>query len=197
MEKKEARGGKRKGAGRPKKEETVVMRVPESLEIFIKNLIKKMKTILITILSVICLTSCTDITDQEHSYIDPHLKIFVKRFYAEAAKRHKELRQDMTMVLTDDLNTNYTGVFGLTLYDLREIKIDSNFTLNALSQKDAIDSLTIEFIVFHEMGHLILGRGHEPYPTYSIMTVDEQWLYDYQTDPDKRKILIDELFSKK
>lgn len=42
MKKKENRGGTREGAGRPKiKEDTVVIRVPKSLQEKVKDLIKK------------------------------------------------------------------------------------------------------------------------------------------------------------
>jgi Zn-dependent peptidase ImmA (M78 family) len=152
------------------------------------------KILFIIIPACLLFSSCTDFVDQRHFYVAPELKIFVNKFYAEATKRHLNLSHEMTMILTDDLNTVFTAVYGLTLYDLKEIKIDRRFTLKSLAQINSIDSLTIEFIVFHEMGHLILHRDHEPYPTYSIMTVEEQWLYDYQTDPEKRKILINELF---
>jgi len=159
--------------------------------VIIKQQIKMKNTFF---LLLITLFSCSDFTDSRHFYIDPHLKIFANRFFAEGAKRNKDVNKDMTMVLTDDLNTFYTGIYGLTVYELSEIKIDKRFTLETLSMKDHFDSLNVEFIVFHEMGHFLLHRAHAPYNTYSIMVPDGQYMYDYQTDPNKRKILIDELF---
>ncbi|MEZ9218187.1 hypothetical protein AB4581_17275 [Vibrio cyclitrophicus] len=43
-EKETQRGGKRKGAGRKKGEKTIVMRVPESMEQMVKDLISKHKS---------------------------------------------------------------------------------------------------------------------------------------------------------
>lgn len=155
-----------------------------------------MKTLLF-ISTLVVLTSCSlmDFTDEDHFYVDPPLKIFVNRFYHEAEIRQVNPGRNMIMVLSNDLHANITGIDGLTIHNLNEIKIDRNFTLGKLSQKTHEDSLTVEFVVFHEMAHLLLNRGHVDDSVYSIMTPDFQWLYDYQTDSEKRKILIDELFS--
>jgi len=153
-----------------------------------------MKTIILSVLICGSMISCTDFTEGIHYEIDPELKIFVDRFYVEAAKRNVSVGKNIIMVLSNDLNANITGIDGLTIHNLNEIKIDRNFVIGKLSQKYHPDSLTVEFVVFHEIGHLLLHREHVDDSVYSIMAPDFQWLNDYQTDPAKRKILIDELF---
>lgn len=150
-----------------------------------------MKTILFALLSI-ALASCS-MQDENHYSIDPSVRIFVDRFYAEARAHGINLQQNRLTLILKNLGEHAgAGVEGVSVYDMDEINLDINYVINKLKTENHFDSLDVEYVVFHELSHYLLHRGHVE--SYSIMTPDGLFKADFSTDPDKRKILIDELF---
>lgn len=145
----------------------------------------------IKIAMLFILSSCTDFTDQQHYYVDNSLKYFADRFFNEAKVRGINLSKDDIFIELFDLPSPELGVTTSS-----KVRIDRSFfeTHSGNTYNDITDTLYIEYVVFHEMGHYILHKSHVSNNVYSIMTKDGFWLSDYQNDPKKRTILIDELF---
>jgi hypothetical protein len=116
--------------------------------------------------------------------IDPRLTAYVDEFYSEATERGFTLRRERLTVSVSNVN----GKFGLT-YDGRDVVIDSDFV--ELYQAQGGYATEIEVIVFHELGHALLGRGH--IDAVSIMN-EQPCLNCYAGSNEERKEYLDELF---
>lgn len=155
-----------------------------------------MKTVIISIFSLIVLTSCTDLVDQKHYYVDPKLKVFVDHFYKEATLHNVSLQDNNILITIGTIPTAANGNDVDGYADDNKIVINSALINSALghSWNDDQDSLHVEYVIFHEMAHYLLHRKHLNYPNFTIMTYDSWFLGNYQTDKSDRKKLIDELF---
>lgn len=135
------------------------------------------------ILLTFILSSCSMFEEPEFN-VDPSLQATVIAFKNEAMKRGCYLSLDDIIVRIGDVSS--TGLFS--------IRGKQKFiTINrAIFNKDGfIDSLALNYIVFHEFGHY-MGRGHNE--SYSIMNPNK-YAGDFHNDFAKRKLLIDELFN--
>lgn len=153
--------------------------------------------ILLIVLLFICLFSCRDFTDQQHYYVDPTLIQFVDIFYKEAALRGIHLSKDNLEVIIQELPQQNDGdVLGRADRNGIIVSIDKFFIEDKLghSWNDKHDTLAVEYVMMHELAHHFLGRKHLSIDNYTIMTPDGWYANDYQTIPNKRKILLDELF---
>lgn len=148
------------------------------------------------VIITIFLCACSSLTDEKHFYVDRQLTVFVDRFYKEANQRGIILqRQDLIMAIKNNGFYAGAGPEGVTKYSLSEIDIDPNFTIPLLNSHSGVDSLNVEYVVFHELAHYLLHRQHLDDSHYTIMTPDDFYKSDFQTDSVKRKELIDELFT--
>ena len=144
-----------------------------------------MKTLLIIAFMAVFCTACQ--LDDEYIYnVDPRLEYYVDRFYTEADSRKISLQRiDLTVSVMPIIGDQFTH--GVTDHENNSITINESFFLYS-------DSSQIEYCVFHEMGHLLLNRRHEPLQNYSIMIPEDWYSSDYELYPNKRQELINELF---
>lgn len=132
------------------------------------------------LLPLILLCSCVDFTDGPHFYVDEELKGSLSAFFEQASARNVVIYKNNLIVVVGDLSStglcsNYRG--GATITINRKV-----FPL---------DSLALDYILFHEMGHY-MGRVHNN--SFSIMNPNK-YAGDFHNDSTKRVELIDELFS--
>lgn len=161
------------------------------------NVVKKFvwgKNCLKFLVIVFTCSSCSDLIDQDHYYVAPELKVFVDRFYSEASVRGITIGKENVEVLIGDIKSS-NSVEGRSTES--NVVIDKKFYESNIghSWNDKFDSLDVEYVVFHELGHYLLHRDHEN--KFTIMTPDGTYKGDYQSDSIKRKLLIDELFTLK
>jgi len=153
-----------------------------------------MKKIAFIIISAIA-ASCSNMVDENHYYVTPELKSFVDNFYNEAAKQGIRLQKNNLSITLKKLDFHAgAGVEGVSVYNKDEVFLDVDFATNLLNSKNHIDSLNVEYVVFHELGHYLLHRGHISEQNYTIMTPDGWYKSDFQTSIKKRNQLITELF---
>lgn len=151
------------------------------------------KIILLTTL----LSSCTFI-DEDRSHIDKELRPFYDSFMREVRARNIPLRRS-------EIGLNlYAGPLkyprdGVTMYDEREIVINELRVRTDLghSYNNHVDSMEIQYIVYHELAHYFLDRGHLPDTVLTIMTPDGAHLIDYMRKPDIATKLNKELFKER
>lgn len=131
------------------------------------------------------LTGCEEPFGHEY-VIDEELQPYADKFYAEGELRGWNLpRLNLIMVIKQDLE--YRGL-SLNRGGQRLIYIDSEYYHRAIDYER--DSVLIEFVVFHEMGHALLGRKHTD-EYFSIMNIKR---VDYSGAP--REVFMDELFKR-
>lgn len=139
-----------------------------------------MKWICILLLVVSCAEHEIKVTQ-----IDPVLKFYVDRVYFEGEARGVYLRDQSIIVLSSqDLEKN-SGWYGVSYRSYKtnpiQILIDANLAMSS-------DSTLIEWVVFHEFGHVLLNRDHCG-ECESIMAPTAKHL-----TKDVREKLLDELF---
>jgi len=128
-------------------------------------------------LFIILLCSCSFIDDL-NGRIDPLLAPHFNAFLSEAAKRNINIDvSELTLVLSD-------------INDLGEYDNETKTIIISEYAFYKFDSLAIQYVVFHELGHFI-GRDHNK--NYSIMNPNK-YAGDYHNSEIKRVELIDELF---
>lgn len=136
---------------------------------------------------IFLLIACTP--DLDYS-LDPSLAPYVESFYKEAEARGHYLRTKNMVVFKED-------------------NLAKNFNVKAIYRKKkkqksiAFDREYYEFIkkypnrveaiMFHELGHALLGREHTK-ACISLMNPTGCEVC-YENDPARRKVLIDELFN--
>lgn len=128
--------------------------------------------------------SCED----DESTIGPEFTTYVNRFVAEAQQRGRTISVDNLDVQFGTL----TDICGLAQIDPPRVEIDRTCWNNS-------PEMAQEALMFHELGHAILRRGHEngilPNGDYeSIMFQQPEILYNEYT-PEKRTYYLDELFN--
>lgn len=112
---------------------------------------------LLSLLFYFAYSSCTESPDE--GFIDPEFQPYVNKFIAEAALRGDTIDIDqsgLSIIFEDDGSTNdYAGVcrnrFGL---GSNEIGIERGFW------DDSAETIK-EWVLFHELGHCVLGRDHD------------------------------------
>ncbi len=117
-----------------------------------------MKNLLTSFLLIITLSSCHFDPTIEYR-VDPELTPYVEKFFSEGQKRGIILeRENLVVIIYDGLEKD-ENVWGLSTKEgkQRVILIDKDyFEFN----RDNGNPLRNESIIFHELGHAILGRGH-------------------------------------
>lgn len=101
--------------------------------------------------------SCSETTQE--GFIDPEFQSYIDKFVAEAALRGDTIdiiQSGLSVIFEDDgTTTDYAGVcrnrFGSSS---NEIGIEKGFW------EDSNES-TREWLIFHELGHCVLGRDHD------------------------------------
>lgn len=141
------------------------------------------------IIIILC-TACSCSLEPEKFEVDPELKYFVDHFYAIAASQNKLIQHKRLIVRWGDVIKN-EGVVGITYYKSNPVvEID-----HSIRERILTDTLFVETVVFHELGHALCGRKHCS-NCYSLMNPNK-YVQDYRQDAEKRKILIYELFNNK
>jgi hypothetical protein len=141
----------------------------------------------ISVLFSLCLlvVSCED---EEKTTIAPEFATYVNRFVAEAQQRGRTISVENLDVKFGTL-IDLCGQAGM---DPPRVEIDKTCWNNS-------PEMAQEALMFHELGHAILRRGHDngilPNGDYeSIMYKDPHMLYNEYT-PEKRAYYLDELFN--
>jgi hypothetical protein len=114
----------------------------------------------------------------------------VDAFYAEARKRGFELPTDgLSVRLTHHtdhaVGDCYTGT--------RMITLDQDFVHRQQHTGYHADSLWVQYVVFHELGHGLLLRDH--CGGESIMNANNEHINSYSQTETVRQRMINELFS--
>jgi hypothetical protein len=136
---------------------------------------------------LLLLCSCSDFLDQNHYEVDAELQYYTNKFFYEASARGMNVKPNNLIVRLGNCQKE-DGVIGITKYhSITTVIIDSDFFASR-----SADTLMIETIVFHEMGHAVFHRDH--CDTYSLMNPNKH-ISDYRLNPSKRTILIDELMN--
>lgn len=132
--------------------------------------------------------SCSDFLDQDHFEVDPNLQYYTERFFTEATQRGLSVKPNNLIVKLGNCQEE-DGVIGITKYhSITTVIIDKDF----FESRKFIDTLMIETVVFHELGHAIFHRDH--CDSYSLMNPNK-YVSDYRLYSSKRKILVDELMN--
>ncbi len=145
---------------------------------------------LIALFILAILPACQFEMDQTIEYrIDPELSSYVDSFYFEAEKRNVYIPKDNLIVCFADHIDNNLAVNNNSGSQIKVTvdRQDYNWIINNWGH-DAVENL-----IFHELGHGLLKRSHND-PNESIMASGLS-LQAYINNPEKRKILVDELFN--
>jgi hypothetical protein len=124
--------------------------------------------------------------DKFVSIIDPDFQEYVDRFVTEADLRNITIDVSKLKVRYSDTLTHYCGYSAPS-----DVVIDKSCWENNTN-------VIRELLLFHELGHAILGRGHDnsklPNGDFkSVMSTPFVFLYTEST-PERRKYYLDELF---
>jgi len=139
------------------------------------------------ITTALILTSCS-MLDEDHFDVEDRLKPYVEQFYQEAAARGKKIQHQNLLVWETYALSQKGGAAGQSFPgSIPSVRIASDLL-------DEGDTLKIKFVVFHELGHALLYRGHAGEYDFSIMVPNDYLIGDFKTKPGLRKELIDELF---
>jgi len=150
--------------------------------------------VLIVVLLIASASSCT-MEDQSHYYVAPELQPFVTSFYKHANLHGLNLQRNNVAIALGKLafSEDVHGSNGLTNAQTG-VTLDVNFVTQKLVTGSHTDSIQVEYVVFHELGHYLLHRDHLSPDYYTIMTAQSSYLGDYRSYPEKREKLICELF---
>lgn len=132
---------------------------------------------------LLAITSCNSF-EGEYA-IERDLQIYVEAFYREAGARGVVLhRENLVVMVREGLEAN--GSWGLSKRNGRQriVYIDAGYYDDMLRGGHTD---RVEFLVFHELGHALLGRHHIS-GVASVM--NPQW-HDYS---DHRNEFLNELF---
>lgn len=144
------------------------------------------------IIVAISLTSCEFDVDPEF-YVDLRLEPYVTAFYHEADMRGIVLSRDI-VVRVEAIDIHDYGKSSM-MGPQHIVLISAD---NYVDYRDTTyfkgDTLycAMENLVYHELGHALLNRRHCD-PCYSIMH-STMSLFEYVGQPEKRRLLINELF---
>jgi hypothetical protein len=162
-------------------------------------MILKVRIIIYSFLILVLFNSCTD----PHKYsIDPAFTEYLQRFENEAASRGRQLNPKSSGLIIE-FGALANNDAGLTHYETPiRIQIDKAYWDDISKSSNA--DLMKENLIFHELGHGLLGRDHlnttlENGDWSSIMcggtVVDKRpWNINYRGI--RRSFYVDELFNK-
>lgn len=144
----------------------------------------------IIVIAAFLLTSCMDLTSQTtETRIDPVLKPYVDRFFVEAHARGVNVGPSDLIV---EFVPSIPGALGKSIGvgDQRHVIIDRE-DFDYYARHDNPET-PIENLIFHELGHAVLGRAHND-PNASIMA-SACPLRVYQGNDSLRTVYVNELF---
>lgn len=154
-----------------------------------------MKRLVITI--IILLTGC-QFVDQPHFEVDPRLEHWVNKFYEAGVARGVDLQKDfLTVQFTrhqkgDELGRGKCGKFPWVEISYYEY----SYRMTAFGHGKQVDSLALEYLIFHELGHAWVCRGH--CGSYSIMETGSgnktYYPYQHKDSTAFRERMLDEMF---
>jgi|ADGO01.1.fsa_nt_gi hypothetical protein len=143
---------------------------------------KKISTVFLLMLFVI---ACKD--DEGTTFqIDPDLIQHVNAFYDEAAERGVNLtKSNLVVRVSDSINEDWAG-YTFKDDDQRYVFINDDKYMEFKDQP-----YIIEYMVFHELGHALLNKGH----CGSCESIMNGLFFPWEYDPETmRDTLLDELF---
>lgn len=115
-------------------------------------------------------------TPMEWAVIDPELEPYLQEFVTEAARRGIEVDTTAIGVLAySDIDEDWAGVCYQTspFWQFLTPRGESlRIYINAEYRLHAPGDMMIKNLLFHELGHCLLGKGHDPYGSYTIMGQD-------------------------
>lgn len=92
--------------------------------------------------------------EEEEIYVNTEFEYYFQRFEVAALERGMDLNiQDLTAHLSINLGANVAGVCETAGTGERTIRVDDIFW-------EQSDEWGREFVIFHELGHCVLGLGH-------------------------------------
>ena len=144
------------------------------------------------IILLLLLCSCGTLFEKEYSII-PEAERHVEKFYAEAAQRGQSFPRELIVEFAA-LDSGMIGFGNIaTPWKSAHVRLDKTFVYNALAKGTHEDSMRVQTLVLHELGHALMRRSHVN--TYSLMNIEKhQWNY---AKYDSSKItLLNELFTK-
>ena len=118
-----------------------------------------MKSVLLFFVGVYTLAACSVVSDDIDTtldLVDEELQTFVSTFEMEAASRGFDLDVEALGIKVELVDIGQNNVAGACYYQDNNpgrIEIDAPFY-------DRMSNLQREFVVFHELGHCVLGREH-------------------------------------
>lgn len=153
-----------------------------------------MKNLLYLVCTVITVGLFMQCEKQSIQFSDDELEVYFESFESEAAKRGMDFDLSAMGVTGHIVQISDEHVAGKCKHfdaNPAMIMVDKDFW------KDAHD-LHKEYVVFHELGHCILGRSHlnsalESGACQSIMASDNK-VCGFNYSADTRKAYLDELF---
>jgi len=143
---------------------------------------------------ILLLASCAKDEGPQY-FVDGSIRPYFERFMDEAALRNLNIDLD-SMMISGDIRVinsqNVIGQCGHTESEPSVVIVDKFYW-------DAADDLEREFVIFHELGHCALFKGHNDISDaqgncVSIMTSGTSSCIINYT-PATRKALLDELFT--
>jgi len=154
-----------------------------------------MKTLILITVAVSLMTSCTKEKQTTH-YIEPSLRCFYDSFIKEANARNVKFARDASELGMYSFKLKGWNE-GITYYDdnqifISKVLVDSNL---GHSYNDHVDSLEVQYVVWHELGHYLLGRGHVGDSVVSIMTPESSYKLKYMHKANIRNTMNNELFT--
>ncbi len=103
--------------------------------------------------ALLVLTACVK-DKEEEVFVNEEFDYYFQRFETAAAERGLELDiEDLTAHISIIQEANVAGVCETAETGERTIRVDNVYWNNA-------DEWEREFVIFHELGHCVLGRGH-------------------------------------
>jgi hypothetical protein len=175
----------------------------------------KYKILVITCLLFSCKKEKEIILEPTVFQIEPNYRIYFSNFIFEARLRGITIDTTNLIIRTAKNSANLKETCGTCAQDLNNKKIQKIIEINALNDFcwGKTNYLAKEALIFHELGHCILGRINHKNELFankspkSIMISDDRDLYipcNYQIDDDtdcnktnRRKYYLDELFDPK
>lgn len=136
------------------------------------------------------LAGCAD----EYVKVEPSVQRYVDIFYSEANARNVFPEHNNLKIVMDYSMTDYQALS----CDNHVIRLNAHIFNDMFSHRLARDSAYMGVIIFHELGHSVLGRPH--CSQLSVMNAGQQGDFFrvqgiYATCEDCRKTMFDELFS--
>ena len=140
-----------------------------------------------TLFLLITCASCTFVDDYEYR-VDSNLKRYVDQFYNDANSHNVHLLKDNLVVTTREGVADERHVTGYAVMENQIMAVLDQGVVNRLIERQ--DTISLKYIVYHELGHALLRRQHTP--EYSIMRTPGPWAEF--GDIKERPNLINELF---